>query len=484
LSQNIRKYDQIIYSVSQQITVKEKKIVKKHKKIIDNWIRVKEQFNIEFNYYTDGFQFFNINLQKIEEINERIKADINEIGEKAKSKINANEFQDAFNFTKTEYDLLMKEKLTEIKELQTIIKREVRKKQKLYLLYRHLQEILENLETEVIELIANQVKILKNYIIEERNKSKIEDFDNFISQESLKLKSQLNVIKTNFDQSDNLKIDQVIREFDNIQDHFNKANKQYLKKLNECTKNIENFKEQSELSIIQWEKFKDSFNNEILVLRDEYINKIISNKVNIIAIEKKTNNIKLIDLKKEVKLSCKVLINRLKDMIDISKINAQLNEEDKSILVYTEYYYLNKELKNYIDNNLLKLNRERIGKILALYDSSIRNRTLNINMLELQNRIKDLRIFDDFLPNQFHEKVKELKIIQEREEFLETKKYFESILENERTAINNIKNSLKLFNKMQTFIEKQFNTLNVELREYSNRVSKKVEDYDNYIKIQ
>ncbi len=484
LSQNIRKYDQIIYSVSQQITVKEKKIVKKHKKIIDNWIRVKEQFNTEFNFYTDGFQFFNINLQKIEGINERIKANIIEIGEKAKSKINANEFQEAFNFTKTEYDLLMKEKLTEIKELQSIIKQEVRKKQKLYLLYRHLQEILENLETEVIELIANQVKILKNYIIEERNKSKIEDFDNFISQESLKLKSQLNVIKTNFDQSDNLKIDQVIREFDNVQAYFNKANKLYLKKLNECTKNIKNFKEQSELSIIQWEKFKDSFNNENLVLKDEYINKIISNKVNIIAIEKKTNYIKLIDLKKEVKLSCKVLINRIKDMIDISRINAQLNEEEKSILVYTEYYYLDKELKNYIDNNLLKLNRERIGKILALYDSSIRNRTLNTNMLELQNRIKDLRIFDDFLPNQFYEKVKELKIIQEREEFFETQKYFESILENERTAINNIKNSLKLFNKMQTFIENQFNTLNVELREYCIRVSKKVEDYDNYLKIQ
>jgi len=484
LSQNVRKYDQIIYGVSQKITVKEKKIVKKHKKIIDNWIRVKEQFEVEFNFYIDGFQFFNSNLQKIEEINEEIKADITEIGKKARSKIKANEFQDAFNFTKTEYDLLMKEKLTEIKELQSIIKREVRKKQKLYLLYRHLQEVLENLETEVIELIANQVKILKNYIIEERNKSKIEDFDNFISQESLKLKTKLNLIKANFDKSENLKIDMVIRDFDDLQEHFNKANKSYLKKLNEHTKNIENFKEQSELSIIQWEKFNDSFNNEISTLKDEYINKIISNNVNKIVIEKKTNNVKLSDLKKEVKLSCKTLINRLKDMIDISKINAQLDEEDKSILVFTQYYYLNKELKNYIDNNLLKSNRERIGKILALYDSSIRNRTLNINMLELQNRIKDLRIFDGSFPNKFYKKVKELKIVQEREEFIETKKYFESILENERTAINNIKNSLKLFNKMQTFIEKQFGVLNVELREYNNRVFKNVEEHDDYIKIQ
>ena len=76
-----------------------------------------------------------------------------------------NEFQDAFNITKKESDLLINERLNEIKELQTIIKHEMKKKQKLYLLYRHLQEKLENLETVAIELTANQVKTLKNKII-------------------------------------------------------------------------------------------------------------------------------------------------------------------------------------------------------------------------------------------------------------------------------------------------------------------------------
>ncbi|MFW9818953.1 MAG: hypothetical protein ACFFE5_05035, partial [Candidatus Thorarchaeota archaeon] len=206
--------------------------------------------------------------------------------------------------------------------------------------------------------------------------------------------------------------------------------------------------------------------------------------LNIMAIEKKTNNIKLVDLKDEINLSCKVLISRLKDMIDISKINAELNEEDKSILIYTDHYYLNKELKNYIENNLLKLNRERIGKILALYDSSIRNRTLNTNMLELQNRIDDLRIFKDVLPKQFYDKVNELQINQEREEFIETKNNFESILENERIAINKIKQNLKVFNEMQSVISQQFNSLSVELKTYSDKVFKEKESYDNYLKIQ
>ncbi|MFX1568375.1 MAG: hypothetical protein ACFFCV_08400, partial [Promethearchaeota archaeon] len=484
ISQNVRKYDEVIYNVSQQVTTKEKKVVKKHKKVIDNWLRIKKNIDEVFNYYTDGFQFFNITLQKIEEINNIIQTDIIEIGDKAKNKILESKFQDAFNITKKESDFILNERLNDIKELQSIIKQESKKNNKLYVLYRHLQENLESLEAKTIELIANQVKILKNKITEERNRARSEDFDNFISQESANLKSELNTTIIRLEHSDNLKIEDAIKEFELLESIFNKKDKIYQKKLNECIKNIENFQEESELSSIQWEKFKNNFVNEISHSKEEFINKIISNKINSIAIEKRTNHIKLDDLKKEVKLSCKILINKLKNMIDISKINAELDEKEKIILVYTEYYYLNKELKNFIDNNLLKLNRERIGKILALYDSSIRNRTLNINMLELQNRIKDLRIFKDVLPKRFYEKVKELNINQEREEFLETRKYFESTLENERNAINKIKKNLKKFNKTYNFIEQQFNSLNLELREYSAKVLKKSEDYENYIKIQ
>ncbi|MFX0023088.1 MAG: hypothetical protein ACFE9S_12245 [Candidatus Hermodarchaeota archaeon] len=484
ISQNVKKYDNIIYNVSQKVTTTEKKILKKHKKTIDNWVKIKDHFNTEFNYYIDGFQFFNTTLQKIEELNEQIKLDIIEINNKAKNKILANAFHEAFNITKKETDLLLNKRLGEIKELQSAIKQEIKKKQKLYILYRHLQDKSEGLESDVIDLFANQVKILKNKIIEERNRSKLEDFDSFTSQNISNLKTQLKNTKTDLNLSLDLTIDGVTKRFDGLKNEYHKTNKIYLKKLNDCNKNIDNFKEKSELSIIQWEKFSDFYINEISILKDEYVNRIISSKLNIMAVEKKTNYIKLADLKDEIKLSCKVLINRLKDMIDISKINAELNEEEKSILVYTDHYYLNKELKNYIDNNLLKLNRERVGKILALYDSSIRNRTLNINMLELQNRINDLRIFEDVLPKQFYQKAQELQINQERVEFIETKSNFESVLENERVAINRIKQSLKVYNEMQSFISQQFNSLNIELKAYSDKVFKETESYDNYIKIQ
>ncbi|MFX0143615.1 MAG: hypothetical protein ACFE9C_06010 [Candidatus Hodarchaeota archaeon] len=484
ITQNVRKYDEIIYNVSQKVTTKEKKIIKKHKRIIDDWVKVKDFFNTEFNYYIDGFHFFNSNLQKIEEVNEKIKADIFEINKKAKSKIKSNQFQDAFDITKKETDLLLNKRLDELKDLQILIKQEIKKNQKLYILYRHLQDKLEVLESNMIEFFSNEVKVLKTKITEERNRTNIEDFDNFVSQEINEIKSQLKSTKNNLNKSPDLTIGNVIKEFDEIKNEYDKINKIYIKKLNDCSKNIDNFKEKSELSIIQWDKFSDFLINELSILKDEYTNQIISSKLNLLTEEKKTNTIKLVDLKDEVKLSCKVLINRLKDMIDISKINAELNEDEKSILLFTDHYYLINELKNFIDNSLLKINRERIGKILALYDSSIRNRTLSVNMLELQNRIDDLRIFKDVLPKQFYEKVKELHINQEREEFIEIKSDFESILENERIAINRIKQNLKLFTETQNFIGDKFNTLNVGLMTYTNKVFKETESYNNYLKIQ
>jgi hypothetical protein len=171
-------------------------------------------------------------------------------------------------------------------------------------------------------------------------------------------------------------------------------------------------------------------------------------------------------------------------MIDISKISADLNENDKFVLIHTEFHYLNKDLRNYIDNHLLKSTRERVGNILALYDSSVRNLSLNTNMLELQNRIKDLKVVEETIPKKFYDKISELQINQERQEFHSTKTYFESIIENDKNAINSIDNALGLFNSVQNFIDQQYNMLKVELKEFYNRFLKGTEEYDSYLENQ
>jgi hypothetical protein len=481
---DIKRYDKIIYNISQQITTKEEDIVVKHRKIIEKWVRIKEKYENEYKFYNEGFQFFNTNLNNIKVINVKLNNEILKIGELTKSKISANKFQEAFDIIKNESDILLDEKIMEIKNLQSFVKNEISKKQKLYLLFKYLQDDLDNLKSIIIDAVAKESQILKEKVTEVRDKAEIQDFDSFVSQKVLNLKEVIEKTKIKFDQVKSLQIREINKEFDLVQSNFEKADKLFIKKFNNCLKNIENFKEKSKITILQWENFANSFKSEIAELKDSVINEIISNRINVMVIEKKTNNIKLIDLKDDLNISCKILIKRLKDMIDISKISADLNENDKIVLVHTNYYYINKDLRHYIDNQLLKSNREKVGNILALYDSSIRNLTLSTNMLELQNRISDLQVFEEIIPKKFYDKIDELQINQERQEFLKTKEYFESVIENNRKAIYSIKGALELFNSMQSFIDQQYNALKITLKEYYNRFIKDSEKFDSFVESQ
>lgn len=485
ISQRVKKYDTIIYRISQQITTDERKLKKKHKKVIEHWLSIKNEFDAVFNYYTNGFEFFHINLKKIEEINASTKSEIEKVSEKVKGKISENQFeiQKVFDDIKKDSDTLLSKKIRGIKELQKIVKKETKSNQKMYLLYRYLPEKLELLEENTLELVSEQVQTLKNKAVEERNKAINEDFDTFVLEEMIKIRTKLINYKKQLEESKNLKIKDIDKGFDTILNSFDEANRQYSKKLENCKQRIQNFEEKSNLTIIQWENFEEYLNNEIRNLREENIINIIITHINLMADEKRTNNINLVDLKKELNLSCKVLISKIKDMIEISKINAELYEDKKCVLVFTEHYYKNKELRNYIDNKIIKHDGEKIGKILSLYDSSIKNRTLGVNSLELQNRISDLKNFEDSAFIQYNEKVKELQINTSRKEYIQTKKYFESTLRNQSLTINNMKSNLSFFSNKEISIEQEYEKLKVELNQIFRKLFEESEKFNSHVKI-
>ena len=460
---NVNEFDKKIYEISQKITSKDEFITKKRNSVINNWVSINEELKEVFNYYLSGFSFFKENLDKLNSMNRDIKGRFQIINEKAQGKIKENRFQEAFTLIKRESDELLNFVSKEIDELQNIIKDEIKNRQKLYLLYRSLHEMSENLEEKIIESIKEQVQYMKNKLIEERNKARIEDFDSFVSNEILRFKTELSELKKSLDQSKNKKLKDVIRGFDRIRNKFDEAHKTYLKKLNICKEIIKDFDE-SNVTIIHWNNFHNYFTQEVSIQQDECINSIITNRISLMINEKKTNNVNILDLKKELDLKCKVLMSRIKDLIEISKINGKLYENEKCLLVYTQDYYKNKELRNYIENKLLKLHKEMIGKVLALYDSSIRNRTLSVNMLELQNRINDLNNVDNSIYMEFNKKINELQIQSEsRIEYKETQEYFDSVIKNSKLAAETISNNLKLFNSMQKFIDQVYNNLEMEL---------------------
>jgi len=476
-------FDKKIYIISQKIAPKEKIIVQKHKDVINNWVSIKDELNMIFDYYFNGFSFFQENLDYMNKFEGKINNKINDITEKTKQKINESEFQEAFTLIKKETDELLSKYSKKIREIRSIYKKEIKSKQKLYLLYRYLPEKIKEIEENVLKLVAEQEQSLKDKVSEERNRIQIEDFDHFVSKTVLDLKNGLSNLKKELESSKEFKVKDVLQSIDKLKEKLDQENNIYLTKLKKCKELISTF-DISNVTIMQWENFNTSYINEIDTLKDDFINNVINERISIITDERKTNNIKIAELKKELNLKCNVLIDHIKEMIEISKLDAKLYEDKKCVVIFTEYYYKNKELKGFIENSLIKLNSKNIGKILGLYDSSIRNRTLRVNMLELQNRIQDFSGFEGVIRSLFNKKADELQIeIESREEYLKTKKQLDDLIENNNAAILSISNNLKLFNHLQDKFEEEFTNLKSDLTKKYAKYQEFIEKDEPHTKI-
>ncbi len=479
ISQYVNKYDGIVYKISHQITEKEKKVAKKHRKIINNWVNFKENFDSIFADYTNGFQFFNELNEKIGNVKDNIQAGILEIKENVKSKVINNEFHDAFKTIKKEANILLKQKTEEIKDLKSIVKKEIKFKQKLYLLYKYLQEKLDRLEVNIIDLVAEHIQFIKEKVIEERNRAKIEDFDNFLSSTITHFKDKLENYKIYLDQNRIKKIVNIVIGFDKILIEFNEYNKKFSKKLIDLKEIVE----ENSITTIQWNKFKDFLNEEITKLKEEYVDNIISNEIIFMSKEKNTDKIDIKKLASKLDLKCKAVIPRIKNLIEISKLQGDLFEDKKELIVHTKEYYKSRELKNYVENRILKQTHESIGKFLALYDSCIKNKTLGVNLLEIQNRIDDLSKLEETVNKRYDMKIKELNVDEARIETMELKKSVNSIISNNRLAIENIKQNLILFNELLNFISSKYNALQIEVNNLFDKLSEDIERIEVYGKM-
>ncbi|MBY8986771.1 MAG: hypothetical protein KGD65_16985, partial [Candidatus Lokiarchaeota archaeon] len=474
IAQGVNKYDSVIYKISHKIKTKEKSIAKNHKKVINKWINFKENFDLIFADYTNGFQFFNELNGEIADVKNNIQEAILHIKENVKDKASENQYQDAFSIIKREADNLLKEKTKKIQSLKSMLKKNISFKQKLFPLYKYINEKLDSLEENIIEFIAEQEKFLKEKVIEERKRASVEDFDSFISNTIHNFRKKLENYRNNIDRNKTNKISNVISGFDTIIIEFDEKNKEFSKKLVNLKTTIPDLDESS-IKIIQWEKFVEIFTEEVAILKEEYVNGIISQEIILMSIEEHTDTINIKKLSDKLKIKCKAIIPRIRDMIEVSKLQGDLLEDRKELIVHTEAYHKNRELKNFTENRIIKQTQETVGKLLALYDSCIKNKTLGVNLLEIQNRINDLSDLKESINDQYNTKIHELNIDQNRIENMELINTLKAIISNNELAILNIKENLALFKELQIFIVDVLDNVKIEIE---NRLTKTFEDVE------
>ncbi|MHA1724048.1 MAG: prenyltransferase/squalene oxidase repeat-containing protein, partial [Promethearchaeota archaeon] len=162
LKGKVEMFDEKIQRFSQKIITKEDMIRKKHKNIIEKWLGIKEELDMILNYYSEGFSFFNQVMVELAHLERELEDRLSEIHDQASQKIYGSEFKIAYEIIQNQSDLILQELPVKLKSLKTTVEGEIKKKQKLYLLYRYLNENIDKMEERYIKKVGDRVQALRD----------------------------------------------------------------------------------------------------------------------------------------------------------------------------------------------------------------------------------------------------------------------------------------------------------------------------------
>lgn len=485
LNSEIMKLDTQIYEISHKITSKEKSIQKVQKKVISKWISIKEDADTFIDYFLEGFKIYENDKNEMNEIEQSTSMMINELKNTVDLILKEKKYQLALEIIEEKTEKHLNEKLELVKNSQSKLKENMKSKRKLFLLLKKIQEDWNNLEQKIIAKIDNYRNSIEEKVIQERELEKLKEFDNFIKNNISILKEQLRKKENECEKDLNyqkLKINNLKSGIDKLSKEYSDLNEKVKNKVKQLIKIVVDFQEKSKLCMLSWNKFLDLFKNNLNDLKNKYTNEIIKQEILSTSSQSKSNLIKLDDLKKKLNLKCNVLIERINEMIEITKLDGELDENDKELLVHTDDYYKNKQLRNFIEKQIEKLGND-FGKLVSLYESAIKNKSLKVNILEIQNRIEDFNTRQLNLERSYQNEILKIGININRDDFLANRNFFNTELNRYRDIIDEINKNTILFNQLINFIGGEFNSLRIQLRELNKSFQDEAEKINDYEKL-
>ncbi|MCK4238273.1 MAG: hypothetical protein KAX33_04065, partial [Candidatus Lokiarchaeota archaeon] len=485
LNSEIMKLDTQIYEISHKITSKEKSIQKVQKKVISKWISIKEDADTFIDYFLEGFKIYENDKNEMNEIEQSTSMMINELKNTVDLILKEKKYQLALEIIEEKTEKHLNEKLELVKNSQSKLKENMKSKRKLFLLLKKIQEDWNNLEQKIIAKIDNYRNSIEEKVIQERELEKLKEFDYFIKSNISILKEQIRKKENECEKDLNyqkLKINNLKSRIDKLSKEYSDLNEKVKNKVKQLTKIVVDFQEKSKLCMLSWNKFLDLFKNNLNDLKNKYTNEIIKQEILSTSSQSKSNLIKLDDLKKKLNLKCNVLIERINEMIEITKLDGELDENDKELLVHTDDYYKNKQLRNFIEKQIEKLGND-FGKLVSLYESAIKNKSLKVNILEIQNRIEDFNTRQLNLERSYQNEILKIGININRDDFLANRNFFNTELNRYRDIIDEINKNTILFNQLINFIGGVFNSLRIQLRELNKSFQDEAEKINDYEKL-
>ncbi|MBD3353176.1 MAG: hypothetical protein GF364_16970, partial [Candidatus Lokiarchaeota archaeon] len=172
ISENDRK----IVDYSQQITVDDRKVKKKRKKVINTWVSYKESFDEMYTFYLEGFQKWHDELENIDNFHKKYLDQINELKTRINNFVADRDYDAAYGVVEDGFESLLKDLDNDADSIEKGINKLLKKRKKLYLLFIHLENEVNNYKS-ILEDRINQIRIaLKKQIELDQKRQMKEDF--------------------------------------------------------------------------------------------------------------------------------------------------------------------------------------------------------------------------------------------------------------------------------------------------------------------
>ena len=478
------KYDQEIQKKSFKITNKASEVSLLRKKVIGLWVSNLKEFQNSINYYHLGFSLWKEKISILGKKDDEIIKHLNEIKQNTKDLISKKKYKNALSTIEKDFSGISKE----IESFSQSLKKEI---DKYYKKNRKLGPLIQNIITEW-GLIRNQLENssqdmqyeLQNSVEMDKKKFKIEMFRLSIEKEITKTRQSF----LEFERDLNSMIQRGQCNQQSFDDKYSKLEINISNIKGKLEKQLKNLKKSFTFEIAEintiwkhWEDFISESNQNLLNLKEKYLNEEVLSTIFKFAKEQKTNYITLFIIAKLLTENEKILKDRIINLISTDRINAKLiNETPVKIELHNTIWRLNERLNMYTDVIFRDL-EAHFTKFQRYYENSIINHQFLRDVSQIQamttnfnEKLTDIsENYDDFLKR--HRIDTEFELIKENSQnFRKRINDYDSIIKNMKIACEKTSGYDSFLNNKINFLEK--NIVNLEI----TRINQELKHRDKY----
>ncbi len=508
LLDKLREYDHSAIEYSQKIISNDGKVKKKRKKIIENWVSSKGEFEELYSYYYDGFKSWHDKLERIDDFYQIYVNKVIDIEKRTNNAVIDHDFSNAFNIIDDGFKIVLKAINSESDKFRKEIDKLIKKQKKLYLLLINLEKEWENQRKQLEDMIKKIREDLRSQVEVDKNRQLKEDFIklvndkiNFLDEALHALENLMQKMLIEGNIPDNDFIDQ---QFSYLDAQYFKSNKIVETQIKECEESIQFFRVSVEPYILKWQKFLTSFEPRTTDLKHDIIDDIIKKALNTCTGRTNSNQIDIARVAKELQMNKKVVRNHVENMLNISKITGDLVSGTCFLILHDNEWRINKRLHLFIDGEIYET-KGIANRMNQLFDSTVENSTFLSNIEEFKEISKAFYIKKEQSEILIEKKINELKpnkknvmylknIEHFQDEIKKLDNYIDSILtkanksveyaqlmENQLESINSLINlrihqieeTLEqrrgiIHSKNKTWLEQEFNKLDLSIKKSGN----------------